>query len=70
MLQLHVNRGTTDADQQRLAINKLAPELKKKIEDLRYRQEDIRDVTDRHVIRRSFALALLKWRGQTLPIES
>jgi hypothetical protein len=29
----------------------------------------LREATDRHVIRRSFALALLKWRGQTLPLS-
>ena len=32
--------------------------------------ERLRTETDRHVIRRSFALALLKWRGYTLPTPS
>lgn len=27
----------------------------------------LRDATDQHVIRRSYALALLKWRGHTIP---
>lgn len=29
--------------------------------------ERLRAETDRHVLRRSFALAVLKWRGHTLP---
>lgn len=29
----------------------------------------LRDDTDRRVVRRSYALALLKWRGYTLPAE-
>jgi hypothetical protein len=29
----------------------------------------LRHATDRYVIRRSYALALLKWRGHTLPVE-
>src|SRR5438067_5534825 len=28
---------------------------------------ELREVTDRFVIRRSYALALLKWRGHTIP---
>jgi len=28
---------------------------------------DLREATDNHVIRRSYALALLKWRGYTVP---
>lgn len=28
---------------------------------------DLREATDHHVIRRSYALALLKWRGYTIP---
>ncbi len=30
----------------------------------------LRDMTDRYVLRRSYALALLKWRGHRLPGES
>ncbi|MFZ1465699.1 MAG: hypothetical protein WBV59_22290 [Anaerolineae bacterium] len=30
----------------------------------------LRAATDRFVVRRSYALALLKWRGHTLPISS
>ncbi len=30
----------------------------------------LRDMTDRFVLRRSYALALLKWRGHRLPGES
>ncbi len=31
--------------------------------------EHLRAETDRHVLRKSFALALLKWRGHTLPMS-
>lgn len=32
--------------------------------------EKLRTVTDQFVIRRSYALALLKWRGHTLPADT
>ncbi len=32
--------------------------------------EQLRDATDRYVIRKSFALAILKWRGYTVSGES
>ena len=32
--------------------------------------EELRTVTDQFVIRRSYALALLKWHGHTLPTDS
>jgi predicted transcriptional regulator len=64
-----VARGSLDAQQwqahQRLLRKNEAGQL---TERERARLEYLRAETDRYVARKSFALALLKWRGYTLPI--
>ena len=73
-------QALNDADLWTLAREPLPTKQWRRHQDLLQKQEtdsltpsdkqildELRDVTDRFVLRRSYALALLKWRGYTLP---